>query len=64
MYYFELKSLVYEKMGRDLGSLVLGFLKEDPVPWCWDVEPQISPWDPLVEVDCCSGIALSGVNNF
>ena len=59
MYYFEVELLVNERLGKDLGTLLMSFLKEDPKPWCWPVSrPLLSPWDPLVEVDPCDGIEL------
>ena len=60
MYYFEVESLVTERLGRDLGNLLMSFLKEDPKPWCWPHVPRcpLSPWDLPVEVDPCDGIEL------
>ena len=58
MYYFEVELLVNERLGRDLGLLLMSFLKEDPKPWCWPILPQPSPWDPLIEVDACDGVEL------
>ena len=60
MYYFELELLVHEKLGRDVGGLLMSFLKEDPKPFQWDIERPMpsSPWDPLVEVDSCFGVEL------
>ena len=58
MYYFEIELLVDEKLGKDLGQLLMSFLKEDPKPWCWPIETMLSPWDPLTEVDACDGVEL------
>ena len=59
MYLFELELLLREKLGTDLGRLLMGFLKEDPKPFLWQVErPVMSPWDSRVEVDPCDGIGL------
>ena len=58
MYYFELEMLLNERMGRDLGKLLMSFLKEDPKPWCWPISPQPSPWDSLTEVNTGDGIEL------
>ena len=58
MYYFELEMLLNERMGRDLGKLLMSFLKEDPKPWRWPISPRPSPWDSLTEVDPCDGIEL------
>ena len=58
MYYFEVELLVDERLGKDLGKLLMSFLKEDPKPWCWPIYRPIDPWDPLVEVDPCDGVAL------
>ena len=59
MYYFEVELLVNERLGRDLGNLLMSFLKEDPKPWCWPIDvPLLSPWDPPVEVDPCDGVEL------
>lgn len=58
MYYFEVELLVNERVGKDVGLLLMSFLKEDPKPWCWPIEPQPSPWDTIVEVDACAGIEL------
>lgn len=58
IYYFEIELLLKERLGRDLGNLIMSFLKEDPKPWCWPISPQPSPWDPLVCVDASDGIEL------
>ena len=59
MYYFVIELLVKERMGRDLGLLLMSFLKEDPKPWCWPIHvPLMSPWNSPVEVDPCEGIDL------
>ena len=59
MYEFEVEMLVNERMGRDLGTLLMSFLKEDPKPWCWSVDvPLMSPWCSPIEVDPCEGIEL------
>ena len=59
MYYFEVELLVNERLGRDLGQLLMSFLKEDPKPWCWPIEvPLLSPWEIQVEVDPCDGVDL------
>ena len=62
MYYFEVELLVNERLGRDLGNLLMSFLKEDPKPWCWPIDGPASvvssPWDSPVEVDPCYGVEL------
>ena len=58
MFFFEVEMLLRERLPRDLATLIMSFLKEDPRPWCWPIEPQPSPWDPLVEVDACAGVGL------
>ena len=58
MYYFEVELLVDEKLGKDLGKLLMSFLKENPKPWVWHIEPVLSPWDCLTEVDPNDGIEL------
>jgi len=58
MYYFEIELLVDEKLGKDLGQLLMSFLKEDPKPWVWPIEPMLNPWDSLIEVDPNDGIDL------
>ena len=58
IYYFEIELLLKERLGRDLGNLIMSFLKEDPKPWCWPISPQPSPWDPLVCVDASDGVEL------
>ena len=58
MYYFEIMRLAQQLLGKDLGSLLVSFLKEDPKPWCWPIEPQPSPWDPLICVATDDGIGL------
>ena len=58
MYYFEIELLVDEKLGKDLGQLLMSFLKEDPKPWVWPIEPMLNPWDSLIEVDPSDGIDL------
>ena len=58
MYFFEIEMLANERLGRDLGTLLMSFLKEDPKPWCWPIDPLLSPWDSPVEVDPCYGIEL------
>ena len=59
MYIFELELLVREKLGKDVGNLLMSFLKEDPQPFLWQFECCPSnPWDPLVEVDPSDGVAL------
>ena len=58
MFYFEVELLLKQRLGGDLGKLLLSFLKEDPKPWHWPITPQPSPWDPLVEVDPHDGIDL------
>ena len=59
MYFFEVEQLINERLGKDLGYLLLSFIKEDPQPHIWSMlvlEP--SPWDPLVEVDTNAGVDL------
>ena len=59
MYHYEIEMLAHEKLGRDLGNLLLSFLKEDPKPWVWPIVlPLLSPWDCPVEVDPNEGIDL------
>ena len=58
MFYFEIELLLKQRLGGDLGKLLLSFLKEDPMPWHWPINPQPSPWDPLGEVDPHDGIGL------
>ena len=58
MYYFEIELLLRERMGRDLGNLVLSFIKLDPVPWEWPISLPLSPWDPVISVDPDDGIGL------
>ena len=59
MYFFEIEMLAKEKLGHDLGTLLMSFLKEDPKPWSWPVErPLLSPWVCPVEVDPNDGIDL------
>ena len=46
MYFFEIELLLKERLGHDLGFLLLSFIKEDPKPHIWTMlvlEP--SPWD-------------------
>ena len=52
MYRFEVALLVEEKLGPDLGGIVMMFLKEDPVPYVWHVEETPSPWDHEALVWC------------
>ena len=59
MYFFEVELLIKERLGNDLGFLLLSFIKEDPKPHIWPMlvlEP--SPWDPLIEVDPDAGVNL------
>ena len=35
MFYFEVELLLKQRLGGDLGKLLLSFLKEDPKPWHW-----------------------------
>ena len=59
MYYFLIELLGKERLGRDLGLLLMSFLKEDPKPWCWPIDvPLMSPWNSPVEVDPCEAIEL------
>ena len=58
MYTFEVIMLLEERFGKDIGNLVFSFIKTDPEPWEWPVEPDTSPWDPLIRVDPCDGIQL------
>ena len=59
MYFFELELLAEERLGRDLGKLLVSFLKEDPKPFIWELpRPPSSPWDPLCYVDPCDGHEL------
>ena len=61
MYLFELEMLLREKLGKDLGGLLMSFLKEDPQPFLWewvDERPLSSPWELPVEVDSCDGVGL------
>ena len=58
MYYFEVELLVNEKLGRDLGRLLLDFIREDPKPWIWPERPLLSPWELPTCVDPDDGIDL------
>ena len=58
MYYFEIEMLLKERMGRDLGTLLLSFIKQDPVPWEWPISLPLSPWNPATQVDPHDGIDL------
>ena len=59
MYFFEIENLAKERLGNDLGALLMSFLKEDPKPWSWEFcTPQPSPWDALTHVDASDGIEL------
>jgi hypothetical protein len=59
MYTFEVENLLREKIPpKELVKLVMSFLKEDPVPWYWPVNPPPSPWDPLTTVNPNDGIDL------
>ena len=59
MYFFEIENLAKERLGNDLGALLMSFLKEDPKPWSWEFcTPQPSPWDALIHVDASDGIEL------
>ena len=58
VYTFEVESLLLEKMPKVLVQLVMSFLKEDPMPWYWPVNPPPSPWDPLTTVNPNDGIDL------
>jgi hypothetical protein len=59
LYFSEVEALLIERIGTDLGWLLLSFVKEDPKPHYWVVEdPTPSPWDPLVEVDPMAGVDL------
>ena len=56
MYTFEVENLLRERLPpKVLVELVMSFLKEDPVPWYWPVNP---PWDPLTTVNPYDGIDL------
>ena len=58
-YSFEVELMLNKRLGRDLGTLLMSFLKEDPKPWSWPIEvPLMSPWDPLVCVDASDGVEL------
>jgi len=59
MYFFEIENLAKERLGNDLGALLMSFLKEDPEPWSWEIsDPLPSPWDALTHVDASDGIDL------
>ena len=59
MYFFELELLVEERLGKDLGQLLVSFLKEEPTPFIWELpRPHLGPWDPLCCVDPCDGVTL------
>ena len=58
MYYFEVEILVQEKLGKDLGKLLLEFIREDPLPWIWPERPLLSPWELPTEVAPNEGIEL------
>ena len=58
MYYFEVEILVQEKLGKDLGRLLLEFIREDPLPWIWPERPLLSPGERPTEGDPNEGIEL------
>jgi hypothetical protein len=58
MYYFEVELLINERLGKDLGALLLSFVKEDPKPHIWSIMVLPSPWDTLTEVDPNDGVEL------
>ena len=58
MYYFEVELLINERLGKDLGALLLSFVKEDPKPHIWSLMVVPSPWDSLTEVDPNDGVEL------
>ena len=58
MYYFEVELLVNERLGKDLGALLLSFIKEDPKPHIWPMRLEPSPWDSRTDVDPDDGIEL------
>jgi len=58
MYFFEIENLAKERLGNDLGALLMSFLKEDPQPYWEFCIPQPSPWDALTQVDASDGIEL------
>ena len=59
MYFFEVEILLNERIGRDCASLVMSYVKEDPVPMEWPIdETEPSPWDTLAEVEACWGVGL------
>lgn len=58
MYRFEIRLMLQDKFGRDLGGLILSFLKRDPVPYLWYVEVPPSPWDALISVDTSAMVNL------
>ena len=58
MYYFEVELLINERLGKDLGALLLSFVKEDPKPHIWTIMVQPNPWDSLTEVDPNDGVEL------
>jgi hypothetical protein len=58
MYYFEVELLINERLGKDLGALLLSFVKEDPKPHIWSIMVLPSPWDSLTEVDPNDGVEL------
>jgi len=58
MYRFEVRLLIDERLGPDLTDIIMQFLREDPEPVLWNVQPEPSPWDALTEVDPCAAIGL------
>ena len=52
------KDVITLKLGRDLGRLLLDFIREDPKPWIWPERPLLSPWDLPTCVDPDDGIDL------
>ena len=59
MYFFEVELLINERLGKDLGALLLSFIKEDPKPHIWPLLVlETSAWDALAEVDPDDGIEL------
>ena len=51
MHSLDMKWILRERFGKDIGELLFSFLKETPKPWYHVVNPTPSPWDWLQEPD-------------
>ena len=58
MYRFEVRLLLDERLCPDLANIIMEFLRQDPEPALWHVEPEPSPWDPLVDLPDVCGLPL------